>query len=199
MSDEAKTQKAIDWLLQVAAELIAEEPAGQHMLSSLESTGEKAVVSYIKCLMLSGAGELFGSLPYRTGDKVVFEMQMRHGRADIVIFHIDGSVSVIEVKDGDRDVMSVVAGIGQVGFYAGQLAVSRAFPSIRRALMWTACSNDSHTSLVIDACKVAGVEPLLLPSNAKIKDMMSGVVAKQALEALKTAGEWVKQHGPTIS
>jgi hypothetical protein len=35
-------------------------------------------------------------------DTLICEMAFKYGRADIVIFHVDGSASVIEAKDGTK-------------------------------------------------------------------------------------------------
>lgn len=47
-----------------------------------------------------------------------FEVSMGLNRADLVCWHEDGGVSIIEAKGGDAGITSVVSGIGQVAMYA---------------------------------------------------------------------------------
>lgn len=64
--------------------------------------------------------EQFSGIPLSHLDTVVTEMAFKFGRADIVVFHIDGSASVIEDKNGSHGYNHVVAGIGQAGLYRSE-------------------------------------------------------------------------------
>ena len=91
-------------------------------------------------------------------DTVVREMAFRFGRADIVVFHVDGSASVIEAKDGTKGYKHVVGGIGQVALYAAQLGMSRgALTKVRRCLMWTSTGDVFLDALIEEACEQSGV------------------------------------------
>jgi hypothetical protein len=91
-------------------------------------------------------------------DSVVTEMAFKFGRADIVVFHVNGSATVIEAKDGSRGYGHVVAGIGQAGLYAAQLGMAKhAITHIRRALLWTSTGNILADALIEEACEQAGV------------------------------------------
>jgi hypothetical protein len=99
-----------------------------------------------------GVGE--DRIPMSVLDTVVCEMAFKFGRADIVVFHIDGSASVIEVKDGTRGYNHVVSGIGQAGLYAAQLAMSKgALTLVRKCLLWTSAGNVVADSLIEEACE----------------------------------------------
>lgn len=110
---------------------------------------------------LAGAGNFEDRIPM-TGDcTVVYEFAMKFGRADIVVFHIDGSASVIEVKDGTNGYNHVVSGIGQAGLYAAQLGMAKsALKSVRKCLMWTSTGSLALDSLIETVCEDAGVVAL---------------------------------------
>jgi hypothetical protein len=173
------TERVRDYLWGATMDAIAQMPGGDFVLDSLESRGEKAISSYMKAMLTLGSKGLLEPLPYTEHDTLVFEMPLRHGRADLVIFHLDGSASVMELKDGDRDVVGIAAGIGQVGYYAAQLGLTRSIPTIRRALAWSKCRQHSHNELLIEACRLAGVAPILLPSAEDIRGILVGFVCDQ--------------------
>lgn len=100
-------------------------------------------------------------IPSSKFDKISREMSFRFGRADIVIFHADGTASVIEAKDGSKGYKHVVSGIGQVGLYAAQLGMNRgALKNVRRCLLWTSVGQIMADALIEEACERAGVIPL---------------------------------------
>ncbi len=103
-------------------------------------------------------------IPSAPHDTVLVEQAFKVGRADIVIYHVDGSISVIEAKDGSRGYSAVVAGIGQASLYAVQLGQSRAVPVIRRCLLWSSTGDLYTDALIEDACQLAGVVSLAMPS-----------------------------------
>ncbi|MGE7137933.1 hypothetical protein ACQKIE_09930 [Luteibacter sp. NPDC031894] len=96
-------------------------------------------------------------------DAVVYEMSLPCGRLDIAVFHVDGTVSVIEVKDGTKGYTHVVAGIGQASLYATQIAFKGQVKGVRRFLMWSSVDVDTDRKIE-DACTLAGVNPLPLGS-----------------------------------
>lgn len=112
------------------------------------------------------AGVYDDRLPLTANDTIQYEMSRQYGRADIVVFHVDGSASVIEVKDGRKGYTHVVAGIGQASLYAAQLVrIPGIVTSVRRCLLWSS-TGSSHTDGVIeDACELAGVIALPAPST----------------------------------
>lgn len=100
-------------------------------------------------------------IPLHKQDTVVYEMAFKYGRADIVVFHIDGTASVIEVKDGTKGYRHVVAGIGQSGLYAAQLGMNNGgLKLVRRCLLWTSTGDLSLDGLIGEACERAGVVAL---------------------------------------
>jgi hypothetical protein len=149
--------------------------------------GEAAIVVAVRAMLAAQQGHLiFVGLPYSKFDTISFEHQLRCGRADIVMFHLDGTATVVEVKDGSQGWRNVVAGIGQVGFYAAQVSGVK---SVRRALMWGGLSQDDSV-LVATACREAGVVPLLAPSRTVVllAGMEASILALMAAEGDLGAG-----------
>lgn len=94
-------------------------------------------------------------------DTVVTEMAFKFGRADIVVFHIDGSASVIEAKNGSHGYNHVVAGIGQAGLYAAQLAMNKgALTCVRKCLMWTSTGDIILDALIQETCLQTRTVPI---------------------------------------
>ena len=111
------------------------------------------------------AGVYEDRIPLSETDSVVYEMALKYGRADIVVFHTDGSASVIEVKDGTRGYSHVVAGIGQAALYAAQIAMTKgAVTRVRKCLLWTSAGDVSVDSVIGVACEQAGVVPMPWPA-----------------------------------
>jgi hypothetical protein len=115
------------------------------------------------------AGVLEDRIPMSEHDTVVYEMALKFGRADIVVFHLDGSASVIEAKDGSNGYNHVVSGIGQAALYAVQLAMSKgAVKRVRKCLLWTSTGNILLDGVIEEACEHAGVIPLPWQSMASL-------------------------------
>ena len=108
-------------------------------------------------------------IPMTRHDTVVYEMVLKFGRADIGVFHFDGSASVIEVKDGTKGYNHVVSGIGQASLYASQLAMSKgALKSVRKCLLWTSTGQLTLDGVIEEACEQANVIPLPWQSMASL-------------------------------
>lgn len=115
-------------------------------------------------------------LPMSESDTIVYEMPFKFGRADIVIFHIDGSASVIEVKDGSKGYGHVVSGIGQAGLYAAQLLMaSSVLTKIRKCLLWTSAGSTDLDFIIECVCEQAGVVALPWQSTAQLASMQMAI------------------------
>ncbi|MFA5386786.1 MAG: hypothetical protein WC322_00105 [Candidatus Paceibacterota bacterium] len=121
-------------------------------------------------------------------DTVVTEYAFRHGRADIILFHTDGTATIIEAKDGQRGYTNVVAGIGQCSLYAAQLAAKPGVVrAVRRALMWTSVGNVDGDAKIEEACEIAGVIPLPYPSMRML--MATRMASERVIARAKGASE----------
>lgn len=123
--------------------------------------GERVLTMLFRALVASGK-PFEDRIPFDPIlDTVVYEHALPIGKADIVIYHVDGSASVIEAKDGNNGWRSVVGGIGQVGFYSTQLAVAPSpLIKVRRCLLWTSTGSVEADALISDVCISAGVIPM---------------------------------------
>lgn len=149
---------AVDWeaIERRAAELLASKTC---------PTGNESDLVRLFC-ELEEQGRHDEAIGTKSSDTIVREMVFRFGRADIVVFHQDGAATVIEAKDGAKGYNHVVAGIGQVGLYAAQLAMTRgAITRVRRALMWTSTGDQFLDALIAEVCDQAGVVPVPWPSS----------------------------------
>ena len=95
-------------------------------------------------------------------DTVVKEQVLRYGRADIVMYHADGTATVIEAKDGINGYQYVASAIGQVSLYATQIAARGTLKRVRRVVMWSGIPDDDKNDLIRDVCKDADVLPICL-------------------------------------
>lgn len=134
------------------------------------------------------AGYFEDRIPLVAADTIVYEMAFKYGRADIVVFHVDGTASVIEVKDGTRGYNHVVSGLGQAGLYASQLAMNRgSLRRVRKCLLWTSTGNVELDGVIEAMCEQAGA--IALPWGL----MASLTSVRAAAEAV--LGSKAKKHG----
>lgn len=137
--------------------------AGQAMLQSVQLAGKQALMAGIRFNVLTDSTPaLFEDVPFlREVDTVVFDFAVGSVRSDLVIFHFDGSVSLIDVRDGTEGYMHVLAGIGHVGACAAGLGLgSVRFMKVRRALLWSGTESLLTDLLVTLACEQADVLPI---------------------------------------
>lgn len=155
--------------------------ASPGMRAAMAAGGEKSLQMLVRASIDDGYAESWlAPAGYRTGDTVVFEFPVRCWRADMVIFHMSGDVTVVEMKDGARGGLAVLSGIGQCGLYASIIGMSMVGRrKVQRALMWTRAG--SHESDEIDSeigrvCIEAGVKPLFMPSVDEILKVRLGAI-----------------------
>jgi hypothetical protein len=123
------------------------------------------------------AGILEDRIPMSEHDSIVYEMALKYGRADIVVFHSDGSASVIEVKDGSKGYNHVVSGIGQAALYSVQLAMTKgAVKRVRKCLLWPSTGNILLDGVIEETCEQANVVPLPWQSTASLMATRDAVV-----------------------
>lgn len=125
---------------------------------------ELAATNIIKHIMAGGYEKLERALDLPPIDIARFEFPLPCGRADLVLFHNDGTVTVIELK-GPGDDRKILAGIGQVTMYAVQIGYARTARCIRKILAAPVKGEDSEH--LAEACAAAGVRfvPLGTPEE----------------------------------
>jgi hypothetical protein len=124
-------------------------------------------------------------IPLTQHDSIVYEMALKFGRSDIVVFHVDGSASVIEVKNGANGYNHVVAGIGQAGLYAAQLGMKNgALTKVRKCLLWTSTGILALDALIEQVCEQAAVIPMPYASMAThmaVKEAVKRVMSTETM------------------
>lgn len=121
-------------------------------------------------LLTHQAGRYDEAIPCSQADTIITEMVFKYGRADIVVFHVDGTASVIEAKDGAKGYTHVVGGIGQAALYAAQLAMTKgAVRFVRKCLMWSSTGEVWLDALICTACESAGVVPMPMQAARSLK------------------------------
>lgn len=99
------------------------------------------------------------------------EFNVPRGRIDYLLIHIDGSITVCELKDGAKGRQHVLSGLGQCIAYAVQVGMARAgIPLIRKALVFSSWGRADEELLVIDACRSAGVIAVPMGSEEAHRD-----------------------------
>ncbi len=185
----------LDRLKDRVVEQFASDAKFASMADVIALDGEKAVVNQL-LHFIRYPSEFVDTnvLPLDGNDTIHLEFTVRYGRADMLVFHTDGSASVIEVKDGCTGLRSVVSGIGQVSSYACQIGlVQGSIKSIRRVLAWSSISAEED-DIVSKACNSAGVVPLKLFATKDLRKAIKDCVKSSYLERK----EWVfKQAGVT--
>jgi hypothetical protein len=131
-------------------------------LTEVFGGGEGGVVNEL--LFLIGQGEL--AALYGWPDIVSFqtEFPVPRGRIDLILFHVDGSATIIECKSGSaaRDILPAV---GQVMAYGVQVGYSRVLRKIRLAVASRASGRDlASVAPVLRAC---GIEPMFCGQHRK--------------------------------
>ncbi len=81
------------------------------------------------------------------------EFPLPRGRADFVLFHADGTATVLEAKRGG-DTRLVLTAIGQAMSYAAQLGYGRSLKGVR--VMVTADMTGNESLHIDEACRLAG-------------------------------------------
>lgn len=156
---------------------IAAASAGPAMLGAMTSSGEKALQRMVMASISDGfGGSMLEPIGYQPEDVVSFEFQVRSWRADLVVFHASGEITVVEMKDGSAGVMGVLGGIGQVGLYATVIGMA-SNARVRRALLWSRIGTGDSDLMVSEVCKSAGVIPVFVPTAQEmLKQRLSAVV-----------------------
>jgi len=110
---------------------------------------------------------MFGDLEKVLGVKKIerhrFEFSVCGGRIDLLLFHKDKGISIVEVK-AQNDVRTILAGIGQLCLYEVGIRkkmVRRPPKYINRIL--TAPIEPSVSLHIMEACEIAGVRFAHLP------------------------------------
>jgi hypothetical protein len=128
------------------------------LFASLQSmrNDEKAVILMLKLMLIFDDLHCAWGLPKI--ERYRWEFPVEGGRIDLVLFHVDGSVSLVEAK-AQGSGREIAAGIGQLCMYAVAfpLALKNAKrPTCIRRILCAPIAPEKSLSLVA-ACNMAGV------------------------------------------
>jgi hypothetical protein len=98
-----------------------------------------------------------------------FEFRVEGGRIDLLLFHIDGGLSIVEAKAENQPVI-VAGGIGQLCMYAALLpaALGRMNPAYINRILVAPLAPEKCIDL-LKACELAGVRFCALPQFSILK------------------------------
>lgn len=99
-----------------------------------------------------------------------FEFNLPGARIDLLLFHTDRSVSIVEAK-AETDMRSTAAGIGQLCLYAAllpQVLIGDQSPALVRRILCAPVEPEKSLNLM-RACEMAGVQFAHLPTFATFK------------------------------
>ena len=161
-----------EWNKETIAELVCRARLAGFpgsVLMPLVKSGESSIVALFLSLIAGKSGEdLIRADGIKDLCHVELEYPFPRGRADIVVFHEDGSATIIEAKDGANGIRHVVSGLGQLASYAYQLGASKGAPrEIRKALMWSSVGSGDGDIHVESVCRANGVIPIMMASVKK--------------------------------
>lgn len=133
------------------------------MRSAVARKGRRQLSDMVRACLACGLQLPFPGVPFDLAtDSVEFGYRVGRERADAAIFHVDGSLTLVEFRHGSDGINVVLEGIGRVTMYALlTAAMSSARPrTIRRAILWSALE-DIHLDVLVELrCERAGVVPM---------------------------------------
>jgi hypothetical protein len=146
--DSVENKQEIDWMCKFV----------QHSYDIISNKNEEATSSCFLSHISTPEGEGLFTQTIHSGLIATIESEflVKKGRIDFLISHIDGSLSIIEIKKSG-DIRDILAGIGQLSLYYIQLSHSKDI-KIRRVLVWD-CERLEDDYLICQACESAGVIP----------------------------------------
>ncbi len=116
--------------------------------SPVVTENENGVVAILKFLISQGCFEkTFNLKPIA---HIEWEFPVPRGRADFVLFHVDGSITVLEAK-GSVDDRGLLNAIGQVMAYSVQIGYAKTAKEIRKMIVAARTgSSTAHLKPIFD-------------------------------------------------
>ena len=156
---------------------IQESPAlvGMEHIQTLFATlrdDESAAILQLKILLEMGAlRSVLGVGEFR---RHAFEYNLGSGRADLVLFHRDCGISIIEAKASNRCGV-VAAGIGQLFLYEAEARMKFKGPHAPKYVNKFLCAPMAAEDAmpIWSACRLAGVKFIHLKEFEPFKDSLS--------------------------
>lgn len=141
---------------------------------------EAGLLVMLKLMLIFGDAERALNVPKIS--RYRFEFPVRGGRIDLLLFHRDGGVTVVEVKTSETT-RNVVGGIGQLCWYAAVLPVAlkkTTQPSYIRRLL-VAPTDEAQSTAVISACELAGVQFTSMANFKLFRGLLESKLSRNGL------------------
>lgn len=153
------------------------------------ATGEARIEMWLSGMLDMGlASFVLPGLPHDDGDTWRFQPPLPwHGACDLLIYHANGTVSAVELKDGVQGLKAGQKGIGQVTCAAVHMNPS---VHVRRALAWTPMEKPEDDQTLGKACKACGIVPILLPTpdqRRRFRELVARSVMEDVINGMKGA------------
>jgi hypothetical protein len=187
---ELSRQRGIDFICHASIDSI---PDVETLNRALELEGEPAITMWLKWVLRQDLWEhVMAPVHVCMADTIIFNQSVRIGIADIVAYHVDGTATVIELKDGAQGFRNTVAGLGQAGLYAAQLDPNKALKKVRRALAWTPVRGHEGVNDIIQQAVIdAGAIPVRLPCH---KESVKGVLRSYLESTVEAATQFMRER-----
>lgn len=196
MSEEQETAKRRG--AQSLAELIGMtlHDIGDRKLKTMMcegAAGEARIEMWLSGMLDMGlAPFVLPGLPHDEDDTWRFQPALPwHGACDLLIYHANGTVSAVELKDGVQGLKAGQKGIGQVTCAAVHMNPS---VHVRRVLAWTPMDKPEDDQTLGKACESCGIVPILLPTpdqRRRFREAVARSVMEDVINGMKGA-----EHGP---
>lgn len=144
--------------------------AAKQLLTSRNDESMSMII--LEMMIRFGHAEKMLSVPKITNYKK--EMNLGGGRADFVLFHKDGGISIVEVKS-DGDIRSIISGIGQLFLYESMMPslFGRKIdkPNYIRKILASAIDFEKCEK-ISKACDLAGVNLVNMPTHKQLQSIL---------------------------
>lgn len=163
---------------------------GDHRLQTVNCMahkGERQIETWLSGMLDMGlAPWVLPGLPHSDSDSWRFQPPLPWmGAVDLMIYHADGTVSAVEIKDGAQGLNAGQKGVGQVTCAAVHMNPA---VHIRRVLAWTPMEKLGDDQTLQKACRACGIVPILLPTADQRRrhyEAMVGLVMAGAEKIMK--------------
>lgn len=196
MTEEKKT--SIQRGAQAIYELIcmALRDAGDLKLKTLAcdaASGEAKIEMWLSGMLDLGLAQfVLPGLPHDDGDSWQFQPLLPwRGACDLLIYHANGTVSAVELKDGSQGLKAGQKGVGQVTCAAVHMNPA---VHVRRVLAWTPMEVAEDNQTLAKACEACGIKPILPPSpdqRRRFREIVAKSVLVDVINGMKGA-----EYGP---
>ncbi|MEQ1683472.1 MAG: hypothetical protein ABL916_07460 [Burkholderiaceae bacterium] len=166
----------LDDRLAVARRLLSD--GVMHVVNDLRDD-ESAAMAQIKIMLIGG--DLRDVLGVSAFHGYQFDFQVKTGRVDLLLFHQDGGVTIVEVKADNADVLAIAVGIGRLHMHSAALPAALPADGQPAYLTRILCAPiaPERSLWLMSACDQAGVRFVHLGSFRGFKAQIDAIKRKR--------------------